>query len=33
MVPFETDGRRLYKVGVNFSEETQTIEDWVIQEA
>ena len=33
MVPFEADGRKLYKVGVNFSEETQTIEDWVIQEA
>ena len=33
MVPFEADGRKLYKVGVNFSEETQTIENWVIREA
>lgn len=33
LVPFEADGRRLYKVGVNFSDESQTIEEWVIEEA
>ena len=33
LVPFEADGRRLYKVGVSFSEETQTIEEWVVREA
>ncbi len=26
LLPFATDGRKLYKVGVNFSEKTQTIE-------
>ena len=33
LVPFEADGRRLYKVGVNFSSKTQTVEDWLIEEA
>lgn len=33
LVPFEADGRRLFKVGVNFSGETQTIEEWLIEEA
>lgn len=33
MLPFEADGRKLYKVGVNFSEDTQTIEEWAISEA
>ena len=33
LVPFEADGRRLYKVGVNFSDESQTIEEWAIEEA
>ena len=33
LVPFSADGRKLYKVGVNFSEKTQTIEEWVIREA
>ncbi len=33
MLPFEADGRKLYKVGVNFSEDTQTIEEWAIREA
>ncbi len=32
LLPYEADGRTLYKVGVNFSEETQTIEDRVIEE-
>jgi len=29
-LPFESDGRRLFKVGVNFSSETRNIEQWVI---
>jgi len=29
-LPFESDGRRLFKVGVNFSLETRNIERWVI---
>ena len=33
LVPFEADGRKLFKVGVNFSGETQTIEEWLIEEA
>jgi len=33
MVPFERDGRRLVKVGVSFSSETRTIEEWLIEEA
>ncbi len=32
LVPFEGDGRRLFKVGVNFSSKTQTIEDWLVEE-
>lgn len=33
LVPFEADGRRLVKAGVNFSSETRTIDGWVIEEA
>ncbi len=33
LVPFSADDRKLYKVGVNFSSETQTIERWIIEEA
>ena len=32
LVPFSADEGRLVKVGVSFSGETQTIEDWVIRE-
>lgn len=28
MVPFEADGRKLVKIGINFSTTTRTIEDW-----
>ena len=27
-LPFEADGRRLFKIGVNFSSETRNIEKW-----
>ncbi len=30
-LPFESAGRRLFKVGVNFSSETRNIERWVIE--
>ena len=30
--PFQTDGRKLYLIGVNFSSETRTVEKWVIEE-
>ena len=29
---FQTDGRKLYLIGVNFSSETRTVEKWVIEE-
>ncbi len=33
LVPFSADGRRLFKVGVNFSAQEQTIDEWLIEEA
>ena len=33
LVPFASDGRRLVKVGVNFSAETRTIDEWIVEEA
>ena len=32
MLPFARDGRKLCKVGVNFSDKLQTIDEWVIEE-
>lgn len=29
--PFEADGRRLFKIGVNFSNRTRNIERWVVE--
>ena len=29
--PFATDGRKIVKVGIKFSPETMTVEDWVIK--
>ena len=29
--PFESDGRTLFKIGVNFSAETRNIEKWVTE--
>ena len=31
-LPFQTDARKLYLIGVNFSSETRTVEKWVIEE-
>ena len=31
-VPYATDGRKVLKVGVQFSPETMTIEDWIVEE-
>lgn len=31
-IPFERDGRKIVRVGVNFSSTTRTIEDWTISE-
>lgn len=29
--PFETDGRKVFKIGVNFSKETRNIEKWIVE--
>ena len=29
--PFETDSRKLFKIGVNFSAETRNIEKWLVE--
>ena len=31
-LPFEMDGRKLFKIGVNFSAETRNIEKWIVEE-
>lgn len=31
-LPFEKDSRRLFKIGVNFSNQTRTIEKWLVEE-
>lgn len=31
-LPFASDGRKLFKIGVNFSAETRNIEKWVVEE-
>lgn len=31
-LPFEKDSRRLFKIGVNFSNKTRTIEKWLVEE-
>ena len=30
--PYEGDPRKLYKIGVNFSSKTGTVEEWKVQE-
>lgn len=32
LIPYSADGRRLYKIGVNFSSEQRTISDWIVRE-
>ena len=29
--PFATDGRKLFKIGVNFSAQTRNIEKWIVE--
>ena len=31
-LPFSTDTRKVYKLGVNFSHRTRNIEKWIIEE-
>lgn len=30
-LPFEADRRKLFKIGINFSEKTHNIEKWVVE--
>lgn len=30
LIPYESDGRRLVKVGINFSSKERTIKEWKI---
>lgn len=32
LIPYSTDGKRLFKIGVNFDSNQQTISDWIIKE-
>lgn len=31
-LPFMSDGRKVYKIGVNFSAETRNIDRWIVAE-
>ena len=33
MIPYIADGRKIVKCGINFSTQTRTIEEWLIEEA
>ena len=32
-LPFERDGRKIFKIGVNFSTKTRNIEKWIVEES
>ena len=32
LIPYTADGKRLYKIGVNYDSEQRTISDWIIRE-
>lgn len=31
-LPFKTDGKTIIKIGVNFSTQSRTISDWIVEE-
>ena len=31
LIPYTTEGKRLVKVGLNFSTETRTLQDWIVK--
>lgn len=31
-IPFQADGRRIFKIGVNFSSKTRNIQKWIVEE-
>lgn len=33
MIPYSADGRKLYKIGINFNTTTRTIDEWIYEEA
>ena len=33
LLPFKADGRRLIKIGANFSSKTRSLDSWIIEEA
>ena len=33
LVPYSADGRRLFKIGVNYDSEKRTLGDWIVKEA
>ena len=32
-LPFENDGRKIFKIGVNFSAKMRNIEKWIVEES
>jgi hypothetical protein len=30
-LPFEADGRKIVKIGINFSSKTRNIERWIVE--
>lgn len=32
-LPFEMDGRKVFRIGMNFSDETRNVEKYIIEEA
>ena len=33
ILPYKHDGRRIFKVGINFSTEKRTVDEWKYEEA
>lgn len=33
LIPYSADGKRLFKIGVNYDSTQRTIGDWIIKEA
>ena len=32
LIPYSADGKRLYKIGVNYDSDQRTISDWIVME-
>lgn len=33
LIPYSADGKRMFKIGVNYDSNQRTINDWIIKEA